>query len=402
MKHISRKLLAIVNFILTFNLYFINIDKLYANDINNLPYLQPNIKIAIVVPLTGKYADYGKNSLIAANLAMHDYLKIHPSISTKVQLIPFDDKCDPKLALSIAKEIIKDRKIKIIIGHNCTQSTLIASKIYAKQGILHIIPTITDPKITEQGIPTLFRMCGKRDIQGQQIADYINKKFNDLKIADQKTKSIKIAILHNEELANKLLAEQVQESLAIFKIAPTLYQSMDLEKLNTHSNITNLVKKLKKLDINLIFFSGFYKDTVNLLQIMHTYNLNIPLITDENILTPAFLKLLPNYKLIAGTIMSFQKIDLNNFKSQPNQSIFAYAAMQVALNTINFHLNNNNFKHKNYHINNLNGRILADWLHHNKVPTILGEKSWDTNGEIINGEFNMYIWDDQGHYWALN
>lgn len=374
-----RKLSIIFIFIFIYNFYCIYANKLYAKNFNK-PNKQPLIKIAIIVPLTGKYADYGKNLLIAANQAMHDYGKTNSNLNTQVELIPFDDKCDPTIAKSIAYEIIKDRKIKIIIGHVCANTTLITSKIYAKQGLLHIIPTVTEPKITENGITTLFRMCGKDDIQAQHIANFISKKFADKRIA----------ILHNSDPFSKLLAESVQESLAILKIAPTLYQSINLEELNTYSKIINFIKKLKKLNINLIFFSGYYIPTANLLKIMYHYKVNIPFVTGGNIVTPGFLKLLPNPKLIAGTIMSFHKLDLKKFNPQPDQSIFGYAAMQVILEAI---------KHNS---NNFNSRILANWLHHNKVSTILGEKSWDTNGEIINAEFNMYIWDEKGNYWELN
>ena len=189
-------------FIFIYNFYCIYANKSYAKDFNK----QPFIKIAIIVPLTGKYADYGKNLLIAANQAMIDYAKINSDLYTQVQLIPFDDKCDPSISKSIAYKIIKDRKIKIIIGHICPNTTLITSKIYAKQGLLHIVPTVTEPSITENGITTLFRMCGKEDIQAQHITNFINKKFADKKIA----------ILHNSDPFSKSLAERVQESLAIF------------------------------------------------------------------------------------------------------------------------------------------------------------------------------------------
>ena len=46
--------------------------------------------------------------------------------------------------------------------------------------------------------------------------------------------------------------------------------------------------------------------------------------------------------------------------------------------------------------------LLSLWLHQNKVDTILGEKSWDTNGDVINSEFTMYIWDENGKYWPIS
>lgn len=395
-----------------YNILYVN--KLYGNDNNNLTYINPKITIAIVVPLTGKYANYGKDLLIAAHQAMHEYAKINPSVNIqKIQLIPYDNQCNSNMAVNIAYKIIKDHKIKIIIEHNCTNSAAITSKIYAKKGILHIIPTSSDHTLTEQGFTTLFRMCGRNDIQAQQISKFISKKFAKKNIA----------ILHNDDQTSKLMAEQVQESLAILKIAPKLYQSINADKFNTHVKIVNFIKKLKKLQINVIFFSGFYKETANLLKIIYNYKINISFITIGNILTPEFFKILPHPKINSGTMMSFDKMDLSHCTFQPNQSIFGYMAMQVILNTIdainhinitnnynrfnslanhNHSHNNNHNDDNNYAIERINGMILANWLHHNKVTTILGEKSWDTNGEIIDAEFDMYIWDDKGSYWKLN
>jgi branched-chain amino acid transport system substrate-binding protein len=48
------------------------------------------------------------------------------------------------------------------------------------------------------------------------------------------------------------------------------------------------------------------------------------------------------------------------------------------------------------------GLKLATWLHHNTVDTVLGQKSWDTNGDIIDADYKMYIWNNDGHYTAIS
>ena len=45
-----------------------------------------------------------------------------------------------------------------------------------------------------------------------------------------------------------------------------------------------------------------------------------------------------------------------------------------------------------------NGKDLAAWLHQNKVDTVLGQKAWDTNCDIIDGDYKMYIWNNNGSY----
>lgn len=345
-------------------------------------YCYADLKIAVIGPLTGPYSAYGKQLLFATNQAIMD---LHLQ-QYHLEIIPFDDQCNADLAKSVASKIIRDTKIKAVIGHSCSNATIAASKIYAKHGILHIIPTATNPKITEQGIATLFRMCGRDDLQAQYISNFLSKKFNNKKIA----------ILHSQDVYSKELSEYLQEYLAILKISSTVYQSMTIDELNNHAKIKAILKKLKKLNIDIIFFSGLYKEAANVIKTMHHNKIKIPIILSDSVATPGFIDTLGSSKLATGTMMSFQKINEQQLATSKTltiqgQGLFGYAAIQ----TINSAMQNY------FNTPNLNGRILAHWLHQNKVDTILGEKSWDTNGDIIAAEFTMYMWDEHGKYWPI-
>ena len=337
---------------------------------------KPSYKIAIVAPFSGSYTAYGKQLLTAANKAIADLDNTNYSI----EIIHFDDQCNTDLAKSIAKKITTEPQIKAVIGHMCSEATIAASKIYAKKGILHLIPITINAKITEQNIDTLFRMCGKDDGEAQSISNFISTQFNGKKVA----------ILHNQDLYSKELAAHLQEKLAILKISPTLYQSMNIEQLNNPKKIKIILKKLTKLNIDVIFFGGLYREAANLIKVMNHNKIKIPIIVPDSIATTGFIETLGSKKIAAGTIMSFQKLEsIESFKNINGLSLFGYAAIQ----TINTALQNNPGK---------NGRILAHWLHQNKVNTILGEKSWDTSGNIINDEFAMYVWGSNGSFLLIN
>ncbi|HRE32566.1 MAG TPA: hypothetical protein PLD88_11380, partial [Candidatus Berkiella sp.] len=66
-------------------------------------------------------------------------------------------------------------------------STLAASKVYAKAGVLMITPGSTSPEVTEQGFKTVFRLCGRDDKQGEVAAKFM--------ASDLKAKSI--VIIHD-------------------------------------------------------------------------------------------------------------------------------------------------------------------------------------------------------------
>jgi branched-chain amino acid transport system substrate-binding protein len=342
------------------------------------------IKIAVVAPTSGPNAIYGKELLFAANQAIVD-----ANLTNKLEILPFDDQSNPEIAKSIATQIVTNKRIKAIIGHLDSNTNMVASKIYAKYNLLQIIPTATSPLITQQGILSLFRMCGKNDIQAQNISDFLIQKFVNQKIA----------ILHSQDFYSTELVQYVQESLAAKNKHPDLYQSIAIPDFQQLKKIKPILKKLKKLNIDVIFFAGLSPEAAALVKAMYREQINIPLVTTDSIATSGFIKSV-NPTNAAGTIMSFHAIETDNTKqlttTQPiyGQGLLGYAAMQVIHQAIEYNQNN---PHQT-----LNGLNLSNWLHQNKVTTVLGDYCWDTNGDVMDAKFAMYIWDEHGKYWPIN
>ena len=72
-------------------------------------YSSENIKIGLMVPLTGEYKSIGKSILNATKLAIN---KIN---NDNVLIVPKDTKGNPEIALKVAKEL-RDNDVQIVIG----------------------------------------------------------------------------------------------------------------------------------------------------------------------------------------------------------------------------------------------------------------------------------------------
>ena len=104
----------IIRFILTiFFLLNANFVKVYSSD---------NIKIGLMIPLTGEYKEIGKSILNATKLAIN---KID---NDKVLIVPKDTKASPEITLKVAKEL-KDSGIKIVIGPLFNESLLYLNEL---------------------------------------------------------------------------------------------------------------------------------------------------------------------------------------------------------------------------------------------------------------------------------
>ena len=92
---------ALIKFIVSiFLIIFLFNQKVFAQD---------NIKIGLIVPLSGEYKEIGHSIIKSTRLAIN---KIN---DPRIEIYPRDNKADPEITLNAAKEL-KNKGVKIIIG----------------------------------------------------------------------------------------------------------------------------------------------------------------------------------------------------------------------------------------------------------------------------------------------
>src|SRR2546421_12045374 len=133
------------------------------------------IAIGSVAPLTGGNAHLGKDNENGARLAIEEAnaakLKIDGK-EAKFALLAEDDQEDPKVGTTVAQKLV-DSKVAGVVGHLNSGTSIPASPIYAQAGIPVISGSAPNPKLTEQGFKTQFRVVGRDDQQGPAIASYL-------------------------------------------------------------------------------------------------------------------------------------------------------------------------------------------------------------------------------------
>ncbi len=159
------------------------------------------IKIGHVGPLTGSIAHLGKDNENGARLAVEEAnaagIKIDGK-DAKFTLVPEDDQADPKVGTTVAQKLV-DAKVAGVVGHLNSGTSIPASDIYSKGNVPVITGSATNPKLTEAGHKTQFRVVGRDDQQGPAIASYLasNNKPKLVAIVDDAT-------AYGEGLANEV------------------------------------------------------------------------------------------------------------------------------------------------------------------------------------------------------
>nr|WP_198984126.1 branched-chain amino acid ABC transporter substrate-binding protein [Herbaspirillum sp. ASV7] len=148
-------------------------------------YSQEVIKIAHVGPLSGPNAHMGKDNENGARMAVDELNAKGFMIGgkkVKFELVGEDDASDPKQATAVATKLV-DQKVAAVIGHLNSGTTIPASKIYSDAGIPQVSPSATNPKYTQQGFKTAFRVVANDAQLGAALGKYAVQKLGTKQIA---------------------------------------------------------------------------------------------------------------------------------------------------------------------------------------------------------------------------
>ncbi len=342
------------------------------------------LKIGVAGPFSGAYAAFGEQLWRGAEQAAKDINAAGGINGKRVQLVKGDDACEPKQAVAVANRLADFEEVSAVVGHFCSSSTMPASEIYADASILMITPASTNPMVTERGLPTVFRTCGRDDQQGVVGANFV---------LDQ-LKSQRVAILHDKDTYGQGLANAMRDRLHQLGKKEVLYEGLT----RGEKDFNALVTKLKSVRADAVYFGGLHGEAGPLVRQMREQGLQAPLISGDGIVSEEFVVAAGGPKYAEGVYMTFgadprnipsgeQVVDTfrKNGYEPEGYTLYAYATMQSIAAAMKS-------------TNSDDGEKLAKWLHGNETATVMGPKSWDAKGDLKVSDYVMYRWDDAGKY----
>ncbi len=118
------------------------------------------VKVALVCPLTGDDAAHGQGMKRGFHHGDRGCQRRRKnSARSTIEALPFDDRSDPKEAVTVANQVISDRGIIGIVGHLNSGCSIPASQVYAKRNLVHDHTSVhepeTDPAGPKERVPRL-------------------------------------------------------------------------------------------------------------------------------------------------------------------------------------------------------------------------------------------------------
>ncbi|MCY0147037.1 branched-chain amino acid ABC transporter substrate-binding protein [Hoeflea sp. G2-23] len=141
-----------------------------------------DVLVGIAGPTTGSVAFLGEQQEIGAQRAITDINAAGGVLGDTIRAIVVDDACNADQALAAANQLVS-AEVVFVNGHICSGTSIAASPIYEEAGIIMMSPASTNPRVTDEGGPNVYRVIGRDDDQAIVAADLIVSEFAGQKLA---------------------------------------------------------------------------------------------------------------------------------------------------------------------------------------------------------------------------
>ncbi|MEW6202108.1 MAG: branched-chain amino acid ABC transporter substrate-binding protein [bacterium] len=336
------------------------------------------IKIGLIVPLTGDIAAMGQGMKNGATLAV-EQANEREDVRAKglsFEVVPVDDRADPKEAVNGANMLISDSKVMGVVGHLNSQCSIPASQVYARKDLVMISPASTNPKLTQQGLRNVFRVCTTDNVQGSFGAEYV---YN-------RRKFMRVAVMHDKTTYGQGLAEEFRKRFEEIGGAVLSFDGINFGDRDFKAVLT----RIKSRNPQAIYYGGMYSEAGLITKQAKELGFNVPLIGGDGIFSPEYMKI--GGKATEGDIATMigappEELDtakkfIEDYRRRfPNVAFQPYDAYTFdAAGIIIDAVMNAGTSRKG----------IVDYVHKIKYQGVIGETQFDEKGDTLNKTITVY------------
>lgn len=342
-----------------------------------------NILIGVPVPL--EFAKKNTNFLKGIEMAQED-INASGINGKKIKLEIVDDQGNFKKAVDIAQAFSKNVNMTAVIGHWFSDVCIPVSNIYEEAGMLTIVPTVSNPELTEKGYRYVFQSITSDKKIAREMCKYAQKKGYK-----------KVVIYYEESSYGSNLADAI-ETEAKFDGLKVIDRNSGFV---TEEQFKSAHDKWKALDFDAVLLAVNMPEGGSFINALRKMNQNAGIISADGLDVGEFIKSVGvngEGVVIATTyspsnnrpeLEQFKQKYMDKYHEEPDAwAIQGYESLELVAHAIQ-------------QTNSCSPKVLADYLRNMKPwQTVSGAISFNQNGEIdgrkiykktvVNGQF-QYI-----------
>ncbi|WP_373320141.1 MULTISPECIES: branched-chain amino acid ABC transporter substrate-binding protein [Methylobacterium] len=336
-----------------------------------------DVTVGVALPRSGAYVAVGEQVLRGVEAAARDANARGGLGGHTILLDVQDDACDSNKATAVANHFVQSG-VKLVVGHVCSNASIAASEVYAANGVLMITAASVSARLTDRGLPNVFRVCGRDDDQARLSAIVLAERFRDRKIA----------VIQDQTPAARALASATKDNLNRIGINEALSASFT----PSDADDAALADRLKGAGIEVVYYGGDAAEMGRLVRIAAERGFRPQWFGTSAIATEDFSRIAGPAS--NGVLMTFY-LDpsrqppaaavAKSFRAEgvepTGSSIYGYAALQALVAAAGF-------------AHTTDPRGIAATLHAERFDLVLGSVGFDAKGDVTAQGYVLYVWRD--------
>ena len=236
------------------------------------------VKIGLLVPLTGPAAADGTSALYSVQIALDQVNAAGGVLGKKVELVYYDDRADAKEAVALAHKLIEQDKIAAFVAGSYSLPTRAVAPIFQEESIPLVAAYAIHPDVTRAG-DFCFRNGFLGMVEGKAAG------YTAHKLLGGKT----VALLTSDNDFGRTLVIGFKEYAS--KYAPDLKIVSEQAYPFSEKDYKPYLSKIKELNPDVIFASGYYFQTGPLLRQARELGIQSKILGEEGADSPKLMEI---------------------------------------------------------------------------------------------------------------
>jgi len=246
--------------------------------VSSLAFGAETIKMGLLVPLTGPAAADGTSALYSVQIALDQVNKDGGVLGKQVELVYYDDRADAKEAVALAYKLIEQDKIAAFVAGSYSLPTRAVAPIFQEERIPLVAAYAIHPDVTTAG-DFCFRNGFLGFVEGK-AAGYASHKLLGAKT---------VALLTSDNDFGRTLVTGFKEYAD--KYAPDLKIVSEQAYPFSEKDYKPYLSKIKELNPDVIFASGYYFPTGPLLRQARGLGIESKILGEEGADSPKLVEI---------------------------------------------------------------------------------------------------------------
>ncbi len=246
--------------------------------VSSLAFGAETIKMGLLVPLTGPAAADGTSALYSVQIALDQVNKDGGVLGKQVELVYYDDRADAKEAVALAYKLIEQDKIAAFVAGSYSLPTRAVAPIFQEERIPLVAAYAIHPDVTTAG-DFCFRNGFLGFVEGK-AAGYASHKLLGAKT---------VALLTSDNDFGRTLVTGFKEYAD--KYAPDLKIVSEQAYPFSEKDYKPYLSKIKELNPDVIFASGYYFQTGPLLRQARELGIESKILGEEGADSPKLVEI---------------------------------------------------------------------------------------------------------------